>query len=297
MKHPFLRARAKSSRLLRHVFNPPNVFADEFVRGANVIIEPGVTIRCRRLILGDGVHIRSGTQIEMDTLIIGDYTKINNNCLLTGTSPCIIGHNCWIGHFSIIDSIGTTFIGNGVGVGAHSQLWSHIYFGDQLLGCRFGSQNRLVIHDDAWLVGHCIVNPVTIHERGMAMTGSVVTKDIEGNQVYAGVPAKNATTRFGPQFVEKPIMKRVEEFVKLLNDFRESTGIHTKAIAAVDVIDPDDTKTSQFCVKTRQYSKHLTHEEVAFMRYVLPNKAKFIPTDDTDWIRVYRDEVEAEQHV
>lgn len=279
--------RSLLARLIRRIASPPIIETDTFIRGTDVVIEPGVTIHCRKLVLGDGVRIRSGTQIEMDTLVIGDYTKINNNCLLTGTSPCVIGHNCWIGHYSIIDSIGGTCIGNGVGIGAHSQLWTHIYFGDRLFGCRFATDKPLVIHDDAWLVGHCIVNPVTIHPKAMAMTGSVVTRDIPENHVWAGVPARDVTNTFGPQFGQTSLTDLRKEFANLIIEFQKTSGADPRCIAIVDKLEMDDQSRSQFCLQTREYSKLLSSTEVKFMKFLLPTKAKFNPIAERDWVSAY----------
>ena len=38
------------------------------------------------------------------------------------------------------NEIGGMNIGNNCGIGAHSQLWSHIKYGDMLEGCRFLSE-------------------------------------------------------------------------------------------------------------------------------------------------------------
>jgi acetyltransferase-like isoleucine patch superfamily enzyme len=149
------------------IINYPFINVKELILGKNVVIEPNVQISCDRLILGDGVRIKSGTQIYMSDLVIGDYTLIYNNCFFSGTRWCRIGHNCWFGHYTIVDSIG-----------AHSQLWTHAYFGDILEGCRFASHKQLSIGDDVWLVGHCIVSPINAERRSMAMAGSVVTKDM-----------------------------------------------------------------------------------------------------------------------
>src|SRR5439155_23822270 len=112
------------------------------------------------------------------------------------------GHHCSFCPFSVIDSLGTTRIGNGVGARAHRQLWTHMYSGDLLHGCRFGSHRPLVIEDDVWFVGHCVVSPIRARARSMAMVGSVVTKDMDADQIYSGVPATNMTARFGPQYRE-----------------------------------------------------------------------------------------------
>lgn len=284
----FLSRMAKSiTPRIRRFINSPVISVEELIVGKNVIIEPGVEIHCRRLVLGDGVVIKAGTRIDMVDLVIGDYTKINDNAFLSGTNWCRIGHNCWFGHFTVIDSIGTTYIGDGVGVGAHSQLWTHIYFGDILEGCRFASHRPLVIEDDVWLVGHCIVSPITARRGSMSMVGSVITKDMSENHVYAGMPAKDVTDHFGPQFKER----RLEEKRALMNSYlAEFLSIYKpkkNRIIIVDKIDLQQEEYSQFSLTQRMYLKHLYDEEVAFMRYLLPTKAKFRPTPDTDWINAY----------
>jgi len=283
-----------TNRLLRkaqQLLNAPIIETQELILGQNVIIEPRVEIYCKRLVLGDGVVIKSGTRIEMVDLVIGDYTQINNNCLLTGTRWCRIGHNCWFGHFTVIDSIGTTRIGNGVGVGAHSQLWTHIYFGDILQGCRFASHRPLVIEDDVWFVGHCIVSPITAKKRSMAMVGSVVTKDMEENHVYAGVPARDVTERFGPPFHEVDLEEKRKKMEGYLEEFISIYKPPRNRIRIVDRIDPGQKEYSQFSLTERMYLKKLYPEEVQFMRFLLPTKAKFLPFPETDWISHYLVEV------
>jgi acetyltransferase-like isoleucine patch superfamily enzyme len=271
-------------RLIKRIVDSPVIQVEEMIVGKNVVIEPGVEIRCKRLVLGDGVIIKSGTRIEMTDLVVGDYTKINNHCFLTGTDWCRIGHNCWFGHYTIIDSIGTTRIGNGVGVGAHSQLWTHIYFGDILEGCRFASHQPLIIDDDVWLVGHCIVSPVHIKPRSMAMVGSIITKDMEENHIYAGSPAKDMTDRFGNQFEDTSMEEKRSKLKAYLEDFLQRYKPKENRIRIVDRIDSRVKNLSQFSLAERRYMKNLYPEEVAFMRYLLPTKAKFLPVSETDWV-------------
>jgi acetyltransferase-like isoleucine patch superfamily enzyme len=272
---------------VRNVVNPPILDVEELIMGDHVIIEPGVVIHCDRLVIGDGAVIKSGTLIEMTDLVIGDYTKINNNCLLTGSDWCRIGHNCWIGHFTVIDSIGTTRIGDGVGIGAHSQLWTHIYFGDTLEGCRFASHDPLVIEDDVWFVGHCIVSPITARKRSMALVGSVITRDMEENCIYAGVPARDVTEKFGPQFQKSTPQKKHARMEEYLKEFLMTERCSQNRIRIVEKIDPNQEEYSQFSSTERTYSKNLYPEEIRFMRFLLPDKAKFVPIPEEDWVNTY----------
>lgn len=281
------KARNRLLAKARSVVQAPILDVEELLVGKNVIIEPGVEIHCRRLVLGDGVHLKSGTRIEMADLVVGDYTRISNHCLLTGTDWCRIGHNCWIGHFTVIDSIGTTRIGDGVGVGAHSQLWSHIYFGDSLEGCRFGSRRPLVVEEDVWFVGHCIVSPITARRRSMAMVGSVVTRDMQQNRVYAGVPARDVTGRFGPQFAEITLQQKRLMMERYLQEFTALHEPRRNRIRIVDTIDLTQKEYSQFSLTERTYLKNLYEEEVQFVHFLHPTKAKFLPHPDSDWVASY----------
>lgn len=275
------------AKLVKHIVNPPIIDVKELKIGKNVIIKPGVEIKCDRLVLGDGVTIMSGTKISMVDLVIGDYTKINENCLLTGTDWCHIGHNCWFGHYTIIDSIGTTRIGNGVGVGAHSQLWTHAYFGDILEGCRFASHSPLQIEDDVWFTGHCIVSPIHARRRSMAMVGSVITKDMDENHVYAGVPAKDMTDRFGAQFEEVSQDEKMAKMQCYLKEFLDRYRPKENRIKIVEQLDLEQRDVTQFGLTERMYVKNLYPEEVQFMRFLLPTKAKFLPHPKTDWVASY----------
>ena len=224
--------------------------------------------------IGDNSYIGDDVQIICNKFSLGDYCKIHHHTNIHGDSVKI-GHNAWIGQYSIIDGLGGTSIGNNCGIGAHSQLWSHIKYGDTLEGCRFLSKSNLKIGNDVWLVGHCIVSPVTISDKSMALVGSVITKDMEYNNIYAGSPAKNITNKVGKQFKEVSI----EEKMLKMNDYLSEFGLSGKIKIVQDVSFFKNDENTYFAVKTREYTKKLSEEEILFMKFLLPNKAKFIPHD------------------
>jgi hypothetical protein len=170
-------------------------------------------------------------------------------------------------------------MGNGVGVGAYSQLWSHIRFGDVLQGCRWDSAAPLIIDDDVWFVGHCIVSPIHAYARSMAMVGAVVTKDMLPNRVYGGVPAQDLTERLGPQFREVSVDEKFEQLQRLYDEFCAAyPEIDRDRIRIALSLDETDQQTGQtvFDVSTRTYNKLRTCEEIAFMKFLLP-RIKFYP--------------------
>jgi hypothetical protein len=60
-----------------------------------------------------------------------------------------------------------------------------------------------------------------------------------------------------------------------------------RRIAIVDRLDLARPELSQFSLTERRYLKHLYPEEVGFMRYLLPTKAKFLPDGSSDWVAAH----------
>jgi len=259
--------------------NMKNIRSNRLHLGKNVVIHPtaeisGIQGDAEDIYIGDNVYIGERVRIICDNFHIGDYSKIHHDSNVHGYKPCRIGHNAWIGQFCIIDSIGGTTLGDNCGVGAHSQLWSHIKYGDTLEGCRFLTDRPLQIGNDVWFVGHCIVSPVTAHDRSMAMVGSVVTKDMNYNEIYAGSPAKSISEKIGFQFEETTVEKKRTRMIALLKEF----GDHRLLKIVEDDADVNfNDEISYFNVKTRKYKKTLSQAEVDFMHFLLPAKAKFTP--------------------
>jgi acetyltransferase-like isoleucine patch superfamily enzyme len=258
------------------------IVAREVVLGKDVVLEHGVTISgnggpAERVVLGDNVYVGENTKIRTPVLEIGDFTQIHNHGLVYGLMPIRIGHNGWFGQNTIINATETVIIGDNCGVGAYSQLWTHIAYGDVMAGCRFHSAKPLTIGKDVWFVGHCIVSPIVAHDRSLAMVGSVITRDMEENHVYAGCPAKDVTDKLGPQFQPSSVEQRVtymkarlEEFAARSPDWKP--GELGLAVSGVVVVAGE----TLFDVADRTYNKRRTETEVAFMRFLLPD-AKFTP--------------------
>jgi acetyltransferase-like isoleucine patch superfamily enzyme len=257
-----------------------NISADQLRIGVGSVIHPTAILcgadggRARRIVIGDHCYIGAGVQIRCPDFSLGDYSKMHQNTTVHGYLPCHIGHNAWIGQNCIIDSIGGTTIGDNCGIGAQSQLWSHIKFGDTLEGCRFLSESELRVGKDVWFVGHCIVSPIVAEDKSMAMAGSVITKPMARNTIYAGCPAKEISSRIGPQFDE------VTPDAKLgkLKVYLAESGIDAARIRLVaESSEATDPGLSYFIVSNRTYTKRGSDDEVAFMKYLLPARAKFTP--------------------
>ncbi len=249
--------------------------ADKITFGKNIVFGPN----CQKISIGFGSFIGNDLYIDVPELTIGDYTTIHHGTIIHGLKTHI-GHNCWVGHYCIIDSLGgDTVIGNNVGIGAHSQIWSHMKFGDVMAGCRWNSSNKLHLQDDVWLVGHTIIGPITAGAKSMLLTGGVMMKDMLPNTIYAGNPAQ-PMNKLGPQFIEPSMAEKQKGFKELLDAFKlESTSFDPSLFKAVDSFSAQsyDQGITQFNLAERTYMPQYSSQEHELMKFMLYDKAKFIP--------------------
>jgi acetyltransferase-like isoleucine patch superfamily enzyme len=260
------------------------IHAKEVNLGRHVVIEDGVVIsgkssrEARRVDIGDCTFIGHNTRIAVDDLEIGDYVVLHNHSLITGNKPCKIGHCCWFGQNTILNSEGGLTIGRGVGVGAYSQLWTHIAHGDTLQGCLWNKEKPLVVEDDVWFVGHCIVAPIIAREKSMALVGSVVTKDMESNHIYAGIPAQDVTQKLGTQFKAVTVDEKLKRLKEMIEGFHTKYPQFKRGVIKIASSCKDETEDgcTIFDVPTRTYNKQLTEAEISFMKFLLPT-IKFFP--------------------
>lgn len=238
--------------------------ADDVSIGKGVIIEENVLITgksgsAKRVVLGDFSYIGKDTRIIIPEFSLGDYSKLNAFSFAHGIKPLQIGRNCWIGGNTVLDSIGGLDIDDNVGIGAHSQIWTHIKFGDIVEGCRFNTTKYMHIQKDVWFVGHCIVSPVIVGERSMAMVGSVITKDMLPNHIYGGVPAIDLTGKIGNQFESRSIEKKYKILKNLIDEFSIEYPEYKGKIIAIRYPDDEIDGISCFDVSTRTYTQNCSY--------------------------------------
>ena len=118
------------------------------------------------------------------------------------------------------------------------------------------------------------MSPIIAADRSMAMVGSVVTKDMEANTIYAGSPAKEISSRVGPQFVPRSPEEKLQIMRAILSEF-DSSGDGIEVV--LQFPDDPDPRKSYFNVSDRTYTKTRSEAEVAFMKFLLPARAKFVP--------------------
>jgi len=264
------------------------IHADEAHIGKGVVVEEGVLISgrtgpARKVVLGDFCFIGRHTRIIVPEFRLGDYSKLHAYSFAHGESPMQIGRNCWIGGNTVLDSIGGLDIDDNVGIGAHSQIWTHIQFGDIVEGCRFYSKKYMYIGKDVWFVGHCIVSPVRVGEKSMALVGSVVTRDMLPNHVYAGVPAKDVTDKLGFQFEARSVGQKAAKLQEIIDKFIEENPEYNGQLAVIR--SPNERREGVCCfdVSRRTYTRTYSKAEVAFLKAHVP-LIKFTPDGEPPFV-------------
>lgn len=181
--------------------------------GSNVKIKIGSVIRCKNLTIDDGVRIgpfcylyaekivikksssiKSFSVVSAKIVEIGQYVQIAPISIISGDrtprSKIIIGDHSRIFPFCWLDSGEGISIGNNVGIGGHTLIFTHGVWSNYLEGgpVSFGS---VVIEDDVWLPWRVFIMPgVVIGKKSIIGANSLVNKSIQPNSLAAGSPAK-----------------------------------------------------------------------------------------------------------
>lgn len=269
--------------------------------------------------IGDMSLIGNDCRIFITRLTVGDYVKIYNHTLINGRKQCSIGHNCYVGQNTILNAEDDLMIGNHVGLGIYSSIWTHAYFGDLLEGCNTFLIKPTIIEDDVWILGaYNVVAPgVHLGAKSMILTHSFVNRDVGANRCVAGIPARDITEKITPystvtidekfemmktyvrqfldacypgHYISVPDGYQVQEssytFEILL---LEETLKFASSCRNVDTIiiskESDRQRRPRVTVidlSRRQYTKWLTRAEIQFLSFLGSYRARFLPEEDPD---------------
>jgi acetyltransferase-like isoleucine patch superfamily enzyme len=181
--------------------------------------------------LGDRFFLGGASKLMMPTFVTGDYVKLHNHLLASGTKPCFVGHNTWIGQNCILNSNDVLTIGNNVSISAYTSVHTHGFGGELLEGCEIFSVAPVVIEDGAWLLGaFSVISPgVTIGRRAIVLTSSVISRDVPPERCVSAAPRvlSDRLRPYRPVTIEEKLamMKNfIGEYVTERYDSYESTA-------------------------------------------------------------------------
>lgn len=250
---------------------------------------------------GDFSFVGFNQNILVPKFIVGDYAVIHNSLLVNGYKPCTLGHNCWIGQGTILNSTEDLIIGNNVRIGTQSQLWTHVASGELLEGCILFGAYPLIIEDNVWIVGGAVISPnLVLRNNSVIMVGAVLTKNTEAYHCYAGVPARDVTDRI-KVYREVTLDDKFNMMAKFIEEFHALT--ERKYIDQIFLIDSVDylpkinenydvlvvakkgeaqnlgPRITMFSLETKKYTKRRGELEEQFIRFNNGYRARFIPAN------------------
>lgn len=195
--------------------------AGVMIKADKLVLEDGVSIGREVLIRGGTIHLAKNTKVKSsntinvkDKLEIGKCSTINKHCEISGRdirigqelwmlpyakigggsafevhSKLYIGHYCHIGMYCFINTARPVYIGDEVGLGTRTVLYTHGVYSSVLNGFPV-SFGEIHIGSYTWIPG-AIVNPgVSIGENCVIGVNSLVNRDIPDGCLAAGSPAK-----------------------------------------------------------------------------------------------------------
>lgn len=124
---------------------------------------------------------------------IGKDSSIMLNCTFDAAKGLSIGSNTVINRACRLDTRSGIKIGNNVSISNDTIILT----ADHDMDNDFKGRNKPVsIEDYVWIGTRSIILPgVELKKGAVVATGSVVTKDVEKNDVVGGIPAKHIKTR------------------------------------------------------------------------------------------------------
>ncbi len=212
--------------------------------GVDVKIADGVTIRCRNLILGDGVEIREGTSIWVygdleigDLGFIGPESSIRGNHVRIGrefycSGRLDVGGGGWRGphanltigdycviHNNRINVNREVILGQHVGLSPDVSLITHGYWNSVFEGFPFTEGPIELGAGTIVGVGTTFLPDVKVGRNVVVGAGAVVTKSFPDEVVLGGVPAKVISPS-----ARRPLtdLDRQAIFDTLVRDYREA---------------------------------------------------------------------------
>ncbi|MEO6348090.1 MAG: DapH/DapD/GlmU-related protein [Aquaticitalea sp.] len=152
------------------------------------------------LTIADGFKLGQNARLYVQSdWCFGKDVKIETNCAIFAREPnkygkLTIGDGSHIGDYTIIDLVDDVTIGNEVAIGPNCTIYSHehVYDNPSVPAWKGGLVSQpIFIGDGAWVGSNVTILPgITIGKRTVVAAGSVVTKNLEPESIYGGIPAK-----------------------------------------------------------------------------------------------------------
>lgn len=191
------------------------ILGDDVVIGDNVAINISDYLHIdARSCIGEHFEIE-GRHIEIGKEFwSGRYCGIGGGSCFEKLSSLKIGYQCHLGDFAFINTARPVKIGDEVGLGQQTKIYTHGAYQSFLKGfpVEFGP---VMLEDRVWCPGAIILPNVTIGHDTVVGVGSVVTCNLPSGCLALGVPAKAIKENCFPAIIHP------EKQVQMLKNFIE----------------------------------------------------------------------------
>lgn len=199
----------------------------DLIYGHGVVIHPTAQVNVsERLVIGDHATISEGCVIEGRDITVGQEFYMGPRATIGGgsrferQSSLRVGHYLHMGEGSFINTARPVTIGNEVGLGMGTKIFTHGAYLSALSGFPV-SFAPVSIGNRVWLPGATVNPGVDIGDDVVVAVGSVVTKDIPSGSLAAGVPA--SVIREGAYPAEIDVARFWQSFLSDWKDLGMST--------------------------------------------------------------------------
>ncbi|MFW9800438.1 MAG: hypothetical protein ACFFD9_08375 [Candidatus Thorarchaeota archaeon] len=172
------------------------------IKGGDIVLGKKVTVRehCtidvrKKLVLGAKGYLNPHCRMMGRDIEIGrnfrmlTWASIGGGSCFEIHSKLRMGHDCHLGEFSFINTADDVSIGNEVGIGMRSAIFTHGAYQSFLKGYPV-SFGPVRIEDNCWLPQAWVLPNVTIGQGTVVATGSLVNRDLPPFCLAGGIPAK-----------------------------------------------------------------------------------------------------------
>ncbi|AGC78009.1 UDP-3-O-[3-hydroxymyristoyl] glucosamine N-acyltransferase [Nonlabens dokdonensis] len=197
-----------------HIHHTASVGKDVVI-GSNTIIHANVNIG-DRTIIGDDVTIHAGVVLGGDAFYYKRRPEGYDKLLSNGR--VVIHDRVEIGANSTIDRgvTGDTTIGYGTKLDNQVQIGHDTVLGNHvLIASQTGIAGCVVVEDEVTIWGQVgITSGITIGKKAVISAKSGVSKTLEGNKHYFGIPADD----FRSKYKEIAAIKQIPEMMQLVKE-------------------------------------------------------------------------------
>lgn len=138
--------------------------------------------------------------------------RMRENAKIIAPENFICGEFVWIGEGAVLDASGGLEIGSHTSIGLNVMIWSHTSFLTNLTmanesGSPLIARAKTTIGKGCFIAGPTVIyHGVTLGDKTVVLPMSVINKDIPGNCIVGGSPAR-IIRQIDDEFIESQIKK------------------------------------------------------------------------------------------